>query len=152
MKGVTLLSDDFFEDDVVEEKPAAAKKSAPKKGNMKAAAAKAAKGGDGGGISNSFNIGINVDLTWVVIIAIAALAIGWMGHAAFLGRTVDNSTSVQYNSSGQAGSAPALSQQTLDQYKKNGTLPSGHPNISGSGTTTGTASGSQAPATGSTGK
>lgn len=131
------MSDDFFID---EDEPA---KPAPKRGQQaakaphpaaKRPAVKGAASAAGGSIFEQ-----DVSLTVAALIAVIALLLGMIiglviphgSTAADTAATTSSSTSAGTTSN---GSAPTLTQQQLDS----GSLPAGHPDISGM-TTTGTA-------------
>lgn len=123
------MSDDFFEDDVVEEKPEP-KKPQAKKLNVSKATKEAGEGG------LTFSLGMKLDLTWVIAIAIVAFAIGFVAHAQFFKSDVASTSGDSLQS---GGAAPALTPEQIDQYQQKG-LPKGHPNIGGTGDTSATPS------------
>lgn len=131
------MSDDFFEDDVAEKQPTAEKKPADKskssagkvgasKQPAKASTVKAAETQ-----GSAFGFGKRVDLTWVIVVGVIAFTIGFVSNATFFNKST---SSTGTTTDGTNVSAPSLSDEQINNYKNQGTLPSGHPSVPGMGT------------------
>lgn len=126
-----MSDQDFFFDE--DEKPASKAAEKTQKPAAKPAASKNAPAK--AGASSAAPTGGGIELTWTVtaLIAVVTLLLGVIvGYAIPKGSTVDTGTTGLTGTSGQQ--APQLSPEQL----QSGTLPEGHPNIGGTGGSTGT--------------